>query len=237
MPQVLTTTATITCPHAGMGVTIPTLPYVNAQGGFVTTDGDLGTLSCVFIPPCVGYSLSSMGLNASTIGGRKVILATDFQKSFTGLPLTIVETTNVYDDSTPAPLSPGTSSQPLAPELLDLAPPVVTAVPMAVPFVMSTMLPPTALITFSLGSAFPLSWTLTLLNTTLGTSIDATNGLPTGLVVTPPDGNWTSPSLVVTATMTAAFMASLTPGTHWLYMTGVSKRGISAVAAASVVVS
>jgi|SRR5262245_14017731 len=237
MPQVLTTTATIKCPHNGVGTTTPATPWVNAQGGFVATEGDVGVLSCPFIPPCAGYTLTSMGLNASTIGGKKVILATDFQKSFTGLPLAIVETTSVIDDSTPAPLPPGASSQAVSPEMLDLAPPVVLAVPPAVPFTVSTMLPPTAVITFTLTSAFPLSWMLTLLNTTLGTSVDATNGLPTGLVVVPAGGSWTTPSLVVTATMSAAFMASLTPGTHWLYMTGISKRGKSSFYPASVVVS
>jgi hypothetical protein len=229
--------ATVTCPHGGVGTTTPAVPYADAQGGVVTVEGDVGVLSCVFIVPCVGYTLSSMGLNASTIGGKKVILATDFQKSITGLPLTIVETTSVIDDSTPAPLPAGASSQALAPEMLDIAPPVVIAAPPTVPFVTSTMLPPTAAITFTLTSAFPLSWTLALLNTTLGTSIDATNGLPTGLVVAPAGGSWTSPSLTVTATMSAAFMASLTPGTHLFYMTGVSKRGKSGLGSATVVVS
>jgi hypothetical protein len=237
MAQVLTTTATITCPHGGAGTTTPATPYINAQGGFVTTEGDVGVLACPFIVPCVGYTLASMGLNASTIGGKKVILATDFQKSVTGLPLAIVETTKVIDDSTPAPLPPGASSQTPAPELLDLTPPVIVAAPPAVPFTVSTMLPPTAAITFTLTSAFPLSWTLTLLNTTLGTSIDASNGLPTGLVVAPAGGSWTSPSLTVVLTMSASFMASLTPGTHWFYMTGISKRGKSGFASATVVVS
>jgi hypothetical protein len=166
-----------------------------------------------------------------------VILATDFQKSLTGLPLSIVETTVVVDDSTSAPLPPGASSAPLAPELLDIAPPVVVAVPPMVPFTVSVMQPATAAIVFTLTSAFPLSWTLTLLNTTALTSVDATNGLPTGLVVAPAGGSWTSPTLVVTATMSAAFMASLGPGTHWFYMTGVSKRGKSAYARATIVVS
>jgi len=237
MPQVLTTTATITCPHGGIGTTTPATPYVNAQGGFVTSEGDVGVLSCPFIVPCVGYTLASMGLNASTIGGRKVILATDFQKSVTGLPLAIVETTAVIDDSTPTPLPPEASSQTASPELLDCAPPAVVAAPFAVPFTVTTMLPPMAAITFTLTSAFPLSWTLTLLNTTLGASIDATNGLPSGLVLAPAGGSWTTPSLIVTATMSAAFMASLTPGTHWFYMTGVSKRGKSSFASAQVVVS
>lgn len=236
MPQVLTTTATITCPHGGLGTTVPAAPWVNVQGGYVTTEGDVGTLSCPFVVPCGGYALASMGLNASVMGGRKVVLATDFQKSFTGLPLVIVETTTLVDDSTPAPLPAGSSSQALAPAMLDVAPPVVVAVPPALPFVTATMLPPTGLVTFTLSSAFPKSWSLVLIDTTTGVSLDVTDGVP-GLVVAPAGGAWTSPSLTVTATLTAAFMAALSPGTHWLYMTGVSQRGKSAFGAATVVVS
>lgn len=239
MPQVLTTTATITCPHAGLGTTTPATPYVNARGGFVACEGDVGTLACPFVVPCVGYTLASMGLNASSIAGRKVILATDFQKSFTGLPLSIVETTTVIDDSTPAPLPAGASSAPLAPELLDVAPPSVGAAPPALAFSTATMLPASAAIVFTLASPYPLSWTLTLLNVNARSSVDATNGLPTGLVVAPAGGSWTSPALTVTATLSATFMASLGPNPipHQLYMTGVSKRGKSAYALASITVS
>ena len=237
MSQVLTTTATILCPHMGKGTTTPATPYVDAQGGYVTCEGDVGVLSCVFVPPCVGYTLKSMGLNASEIAGHKVILATDFQQSNTGLPLSIVETTMVYDDSTPAPLPPGASSATLAPELLDLAPPVVVAVPPSVPFVMSTMMPAAASVVFTLTSAFPLSWSLALLNGAQGTSMDVTNGGPPGLVVGPMGGSWSSPTLVVTAAMTAAFFSALGPGSHYLYMTGVSKRGKSAYAKVMIMVS
>jgi hypothetical protein len=34
----------------------------------------------------------------------------------------------------------------------------------------------------------------------------------------------------VTATMTAAFMAALSPGLHHLYLTGISKRGLFGMA-------
>jgi hypothetical protein len=236
MPQVLTTTATILCPHGGKGTTTPATPYVDAQGGYVAAEGDVGVLSCVFIVPCVSYTLKSMGLNASTIAGKRIILATDFQQSATGMPLSIVETTSVVDDSTPAPLPAGASSASLAPELLDVAPPVVVAVPPTMPFVSSTMQPATAPIAFTLTTAYPLAWTLTLLNSTQQKSIDVTNGVP-GLVVAPAGGAWSSPSLTVTATMTAAFLAALGPGTHYLYMTGVSKRGMSSFALATLVVS
>lgn len=236
MPQVLTTTATITCPHGGTGTTTPASQDVQSGTGIVTVEGDVGTLSCPFTVPCASYTLASMGLNATTIGGKKVILATDIQKSVTGLPLVIVETTTTIDDSTPSPLPDGASSQELAPEMLDLVPPVVIAVPPAVPFTITVMQPATAPITFTLTSAFPLSWSLSLLNTVTLQSLDATDGLP-GMVVAPSGGAWDAPSLTVMATMTAAFMAALGPGTHWLYMTGVSKRGKSAFGVATIVVS
>lgn len=235
MPKVLTTSATITCPHGGTGTTTPSTPYVDAQGT-VTCEGDVGVLSCVFTMPCVGYTLKSMGLNATTIAGKKVILSTDLQQSQTGLPLSIVETTTLVDDSTPSPLPDGASSAPLAPELLDVAPPVIAGVPPSVPFVTSTMQPASAPVTFTLNSAFPLSWTLTLLNVTSMQSIDVTNGMP-GLVVAPAGGSWPSPSLTVVATMTAAFLAALGPGTHYLYMSGVSKRGMSSTFQVTLVVS
>ena len=68
-------------------------------------------------------------------------------------------------------------------------------------------------------------------------SIDVTNGVPPGLVLSPSGGTWSAPSLTVTANMTAAFLAGLGAGTHYLYMTGVSKRGMSSYAQATLVVS
>ncbi len=236
MPQLLTTNAVITCPHGGIGTTTPATPYWSAQGGTVCAEADVGTLSCPFIVPCVGYTLKSMGLNATTVGGRKAILATDFQQSITGLPLSIVETHNTYDNSTPAPIPAGGSAPPLSPALSDNTKPAVVAVPPAVPFVTSTMLPPTAPVTFTLLHPYPLQWILTLINGTTGVNADITDGLP-GVTVTPTGGSWNSPALTVMATMTAAFMAALSPGMHYLYMTGVSQRGLSSYAQATITVS
>lgn len=237
MPKVLTTSAVINCPHGGVGTTIPLTPYIDAVG-VVTGEGDPGTLTCVFLPPCAGYTLQSMGLNATTIAGRKVILSTDIQKSFTGLPLTISETTTLIDESSPAPLPEGATSVESSPAMLDVAPPLVIAVPSAVPFVTAYMQPPTAIVTFTLTAAFPLSWDLRVLMTTPpGVSMDATNGLPSGLMVVPAGGHWSSPSLTVTCTLTAAFMASLGPGAHKLFMTGVTQRGASAYAEATITVT
>ena len=52
MPQVLTTNAKIVCPHLGVGTTLNSSIDWSVNGGYVARDGDTGTLSCVFIPPC-----------------------------------------------------------------------------------------------------------------------------------------------------------------------------------------
>lgn len=237
MPQVLTNLATITCPHGGVGTTVPTTPVI-AQGGFVSAENDVGALSCVFIVPCVGYTLRSMGLNASTVLGRKVILATDFQQSFTGMPLVIVETRQVVDDSTPASIPAGQSAPPLSPELLDVAPPVIVAAPPAGAFVTAPVpTPPSLPITFTLNAPFPMQWMLRLLNTTAKVSVDLTNGLPPNATVIPAGGAWTTPTLVVTVTLLAPFMAGLGPGLHNLYMIGVTQRGASSFARFDLTVS
>src|SRR3954447_10742934 len=98
MPQILTTSARILCPHGGEGATTSGTKW-RIGSGFVSVENDVGVLSCRFDPPCVGYRLTSMGLNASQIDGRKVILVTDFNQTSTGLPLLITETHQVLDNS------------------------------------------------------------------------------------------------------------------------------------------
>jgi hypothetical protein len=225
MPLVVTTNALILCPHGGVGTTIPLSPKWTVNGGFVTANGDSGTLTCVFIPPCVGYTLKSMGLNATTIDGRNVILVTDFNQSFTGLPLTIQDFHTTSDDSTPAPVPTGESAPAPSPAMADLASPVVAAVPPTAAFSISTT-PVPVVFNFTLTSEHPLKWMLTLINESQGTHLDLTNGAP-GATVTPSGGSWTSPTLSVTVTMTPAFVAALTPGTTQLYLTGISQRGLS----------
>jgi hypothetical protein len=167
-----------------------------------------------------------MGLNSTRIGDRRVILVTDFNQTQTGLPLIMTETHTTIDDSTLAPIPAGQAAPPLPPELTDLVPPVVTAVSPTLAFNSTTMQPVTAAATFTLSSPHPLNWILTLIHGTVPRNTDVTNGLSTGLAVTPPGGSWTTPSLTVTMTLTAAFMASLTPGIHRFQMTGVNARGI-----------
>ena len=228
MPQVMTTKAIVLCPHGGVGTSVPSAPFWNVQGGLVLRQNDVGTLTCPFLPPCVGYRLQSMGLNSSQLQGAPVILTTDFNLTFTGLPLAIIETHQVIDNSTPAPIPNGAPAPPLSPELLDTVPPAVVVATPAAAFVTATSLPATVPVTFTLTSPFPLKWILTRLSEPPNASnADLTNGDPSGAVVVPTGGAWISPSLTVTLTMSAAYMAALGPGKHHFYMTGVSKRGLS----------
>jgi hypothetical protein len=119
----------------------------------------------------------------------------------------------------------------------DLVPPVVVAAPPLLAFNTTTMMPATLATTFTLTSAYPMQWRLTLINDPLAAHTDVTSGLPPGLVVIPGGGGWSSSLLTVTVTMTAPFMAGLTPGQHHFYMTGVSQRGLSSYAEVLLTVS
>jgi hypothetical protein len=238
MPQVLTTNALIVCPHMGLGTSIPSDPKWSVNGGSVLLENDTGTLACPFVPcPCVGYQLRSMGLNATEVDGRKVVLVTDFNQTLTGLPLTMTEFHQTFDDSLPAALPPGYSASASPPELADATKPVVTAVPPApLAFNSITSLPPVLMAGFTISSNYPLKWMLTLINGTTGLHLDATNGLP-GLVVLPPGGTWSSPTLVVSLTLAAPFMAALGVGRHQLYMTAVNRRGLNSYATVDLLVT
>ena len=83
-------------------------------------------------------------------------------------------------------------------------------------------------LTFTLTSAFPLKWVLIRVSEPpLSTHADLTNGDPAGAVVAPAGGDWNTPLLTVTLTLSAAYLTSLGPGRHHFYMTGVSQRGLS----------
>ncbi len=238
MPRVMTTLATVTCPHGGIGTSTPSLPIWSIEGGFALREGDQGILSCPFLPPCIGYTLRSMGLNASLLGGVPVILETDFNQTYTGLPLLIVEHNHALDNSVPAPVPIGGTAPPLNPALLDAVPPVIVPTPAAGAFNTTTQLPVSLPITFTLSGAFPLQWILTRVSEPpLATTSDLTNGDPAGAMVTPSGGSWDTPSLVVTLTMSAAYLTSLGIGLHHFYMTAVSQRGLSSWREAVVTVS
>jgi hypothetical protein len=234
MPQLMTTNALVTCPHGGKGTSIPSMPIWSIQGGLVLREGDTGVLTC---PWCGGYTLQSMRLNATVIDGAPAVLVTDFNKSAIGLPLLIAETHTTFDNSTPAPVPAGADAPPLSPELIDTTPPIVAALMPIATFTSTTMLPPVMPLPFMLASPFPLMWTLTRVSEPSGSHADLTNGDPTGAVALPAGGDWTTPLLTVTLTMSAAFMAGLGIGTHHFYMTGVNKRGLSAWAESVLTVS
>lgn len=236
MPQLLTTNAQIFCPHGGKGTTVPSAPKWQINGGFVCVEGDVGTLACPFLLyPCVGYTLQSMGLNATTIDQRKAMLVTDFNQSVTGLPLLMIETHPVFDQSTPAPLPAGQAAPPLSPAMADLVAPTVT-VPQA-PFPFSVSAPAPVVITFSLTTDHPMQWILTFIDETPpGKNIDLTNGLPGAVTVAPSGGQWAAPSITVVVTLTPAFLAGLGPGKKDLFLTGVSQRGLSGHDAATIMV-
>jgi hypothetical protein len=227
MPQVMTTNAIVLCPHGGQGVTTPTAPLWSVKGAFVVREGDSGVLSCPFLTPCVGYTLRSMGLNSTKVGGIAAILVTDFNQSFTGLPLTVTETHTTIDNSTPAPIPAGGAAPPLSAELLDDTPPVVVAAPPVLAFNLTTQLPPTAPVTFTLTHPFPMQWILIRVSEPpLATNEDLTAGAA-GATPAPAGGAWPSPNLNVVLTLTAVYMNALGAGVHHFYMTGVSKRGMS----------
>ena len=236
MPQILTTNALVVCPHGGKGTTTPAHPKWQINNGYVAVDGDLGTLLCPFLPvPCGGYTLKSMGLNATEIDGQKVILVTDFNRTVTGLPLVMADFHQTFDESSPAPISPGQAPPPASPALADFASPKVVPPIQAVPFSISTTTVP-VVINFTLASDHPLQWFLTMINEPQKKHTDLTNGLP-GATVVPADGTWTTPTLPIILTMTPAFVAALTPGITHFYLTGVSQRGLSGHAEAIVTVT
>lgn len=197
-------------------------------------EGDSGVLACPFIPlPCTGYTLRSMGLNSTLIDGRRAVLTTDFNQSLTGLPLVMTETHQGNDNSTVAPLPAG--GAPLPPELADMVPPVVAATTPALAFSISAPAPLVA--SFQLNSPFPLQFVVTLINEPMALSLDLTNGQLPDVIVTPVGGGWSTPSLTVSIAFTPTFLAGLTAGTHTLYVTGVSQRGLNAHAQSVITVT
>jgi len=171
-----------------------------------------------------------MGLNATQIKGKKVILATDFNQTDSGLPVTIQETQNkVKDDTSPAPIPDGQDAPPLPPPLADeTKPSVVVAPPGPLVFSLAAGTPPTLGATFTLTSAHPLKWILTLIHDVPGGSVDRLNdSQPAGLTLTPSDSAWNVSPLTISLSMTKAYMGTLVAGAHRFFMTGVSQRGIS----------
>jgi hypothetical protein len=246
MPQILTTNAILTCPHGGLGTSLP-VPQprqCTIQGGFVLLNGDSGLIPCGNTVPCTSYVLNSMNLNSTRVDGRNVMLVTDFIQSATGFPLTPTETHFVFDKTPPpAPAPPsgappqpagpaGTTPPEVPPELREDDKPTVTVVPPLLPFSVATFTnfgtPPLLLFTFTIHSEFPRRWTLFHISPPT-TFTDVTNGLPPGVAVVPPGGTWSSKTLVITVTVTGLYASSLTPGfDHSFVLTAVNHRGLAA---------
>jgi hypothetical protein len=241
MPRVLTMAAQITCPHGGMGNTSPlpnpARPSVN--GFDVLLDGDQGTLTCAaFTPPCAGYSLKSMKLNALSANDVQVMLVTDFVQSDTGFPLTLTETHMVYDDTSPAALPAAGPAPQLPPELTTEQKPQALAVPPTMPFSLSafstTGNPAVLSFTYTFQDQYPGRWMLWQVGP--GVNRELTNGAPP-LVVVPAGGAWAAPAGTVSLTIPGPSAAALTPGLHSFVLTAVNKRGLFGMAEAQVTVS
>ena len=241
MPRVLTTNASILCPHGGIGTSVPSDPKWIVEGGTVLLDGDMGTLSCTtFTPPCSGYRLQSMKLNSTEVDGRNVMLVTDFTRSFTGFPLTIQEVHHTLDDSSPDPIPAGASPPSVPPELQEIDQPVVVAAPSALAFSLSVFTntgnPITLPMTFTMQSEFPNRWLLFMLSPS-GVHRNITNGDLPNIAVNPFGGAWSSPVLIVTVAPTGVFMNTLSTGTHYFILTAVNVRGKSQYAQVALTVS
>lgn len=249
MPLLMTQGAVVTCPHGGTGTTTPTTQALTISGQTALVEGDTGTLACPLVSyPCAGYTLRSMGLNATTISERKAILATDMQQSYTGLPLTIQETQTVLQDNSSAGGGGGGgggsgsgsgdggggSAAALPPELLDMTPPVVTlAGPPALVFDSTTQMPATLQAVFTLSGEHPRDWQLKLINPVLAQTVELTDGATPGAAVTPAGGGWSASPLTVSLTLTAVFMAGLgrtAADPHEFYLTASTRRGLQSYA-------
>ena len=232
MPRVVTTNTQILCAHFKPAVKNPPLaPLWTIDGATVLVEGDSGTfLTCPSNFQCGGYLLRSMGLNATQVAGKRVILVTDFNQTTSGLPITMIETHPVFDETTPAAIPDGQSAPPLPPELTDLIKPVVISSLPSLAFDKTLGTPLSVLVTFTLTSAHPMRWILTQIDEPgpPPSTHDRTNApQPAGMTVSPSGGVWNVSTLIINLTMTAAFMGTLLPGDHRFFLTGVSQRGLS----------
>jgi hypothetical protein len=246
MPKIWTTNAQVSCPHGGGGTSQATPPrHATISGGEILLDGDQGVFDsppCLNTPPCAGYALHSMGLNATSIRGRSVMLVSDFTETYTGFPVTVVES-HVVDDKT-LPGTPPASGAVIPPEMQETDRPTVLCVPPTLPFSIatfgSTSQPATLPFSFSLSSQYPLQWMLWQVGPP-ATQLDVTAGIPGQVTVLPvgaaPDGTWSSPSATVSVTITGTYAATLAPGNHQFALTAVNRRGFSAFDKGVLVVS
>jgi len=236
MPKICTANAQVSCSHGGGGTSQAIPPRLaKISGGEILLDGDQGVFDsppCTNTPPCAGYALRSMGLNATSIQGRPVMLVSDFTQTYTGFPVAVVESHVVTDKTLPG--TPPSTGQVIPPEMQETDTPTVLCVPPQLPFSIatfsSTSQPAMLPFTFSLSSQFPLKWMLWQVGPP-AIQLDVTAGIPSQVTVIPagasPDGTWSSPSATVSVTITGTYAATLAPGNHELVLTAVNRRGFS----------
>ena len=231
MPEVLTTKTAISCLHGGTGTTTPSEPIWSVEGGFVLVENDVGHLAgCSSNLQCESYVLQSMGLNATKIKEKKVILVTDFNLTNTGLPLIMINAIHdVVDNSSPVPLVDGQPPPPLSPAMADTLAPVVTCPTPLVPFSLASPSPAAApqTVTFTLTSAHPMKWMLMLVNEPGATQLDLTNATPPGVTIDPLGGSWDVSPLQIEMTLELTFLNTLLVGEHRFYLTAINQRGLS----------
>jgi hypothetical protein len=239
VPKVLTTAAVVRCPHGGQGSSMPAGTPLLFAGGAVLADGDQGTIAlCTNQVQCKTYKLSSMQLNSMYVGGKRIMLVTDFIQTDTGFPLAVTESHNVVDQTVPSPLAPGATPT-TPPELREDDKPAVTVTVAPPPFSKSGFAnsgqPVSLPFAFSLTSLFPRRWTLWRISP--GLSQELTAGLPPGITVAPSGGAWAASPLTVAMTVTGAFVATMDVATHSFVLTAVNHRGLWGMAEAKLAVA
>ena len=186
--------------------------------------------------PCAGLHAEIDGPQLHEDQRQKVILVRDLNTGITGLPLTMVDHHNVFDDSTTAAIAAGQNAPPITPAMADMAPPVVTVAPPAAAFNTTTQMPATIPLTFVITTAFPMQWSLVWISVPNISHQDLTNGIA-GAMPAPAGGSWSSGALTVVLTLSLPFLSALSPGLHYFYMTGVSQRGLTGIAQCVLTVS
>ena len=127
------------------------MPIWDIEGGIALQGRRHRHADLPFPVPCAGYVLRSMKLNATTIGGVDAILETDFNQTFTGLPLAITEHHIRSTTARSAPVPNGADRPPRwAPNCWTSCRPSWSRSPGFAPFVIATPVP-----------SIPITFTLT----------------------------------------------------------------------------
>ena len=235
MPKIWTANAKVSCPHGGGGTSQAIPPRLaKISGGEILLDGDQGVFDsppCTNTPPCVGYACRSMGLNATSIQGRPVMLVSDFTQTYTGFPVTVVES-HVVDDKT-LPGTPPATGQVIPPEMQETDTPTVVCVPPSAPVLDRGLQQhePAGDAALHLLALEPVPAEVdALAGRAAGDAARRHRRHPGQVTVVPvgasPDGTWSSPSATVSVTITGTYAATLAPGNHEFVLTAVNRAGL-----------